>query len=98
MKKLLLRLQAATPPFFKKVQKIGASLIAAGVTIKVTQSQVHLTEFVTTLGTHLASIGATVVVIAQFAVQNVIDITDVGNDTNSLPKFDNPPAPPEQKP
>ena len=68
MKKLWLRLKGETPIFFKRIQMIGGSLIAIRATIEGIGS---LPEYITSIGNHAAVIGATMIVVSQFAVTNI---------------------------
>lgn len=68
MKKLLERITAPTPKFWKKVQAIG--LVATGISAAVIASPVALPAAIVTAAGYLATVGGTIAAISQLTVEN----------------------------
>lgn len=65
--RIIKRMRATTPPFFKKVRNIG--LIVAGVGTAIATLPVSLPVGVVALSSYLIAIGTTAATIAQTAEQ-----------------------------
>jgi hypothetical protein len=68
------RLIAATPPFFKKLQTLGLGLVGLGTSL----TQVN--EVSPKVTTALISIGSTITIISQFAVDQTTPLNITNND------------------
>ncbi len=66
--KLADRMRKPVPPFFKKVQRAGLVLAAAGGTLLA--SPVALPAAILTLGGYMVATGSVIAAIAQATVQN----------------------------
>jgi uncharacterized membrane protein HdeD (DUF308 family) len=66
--KILERISAPTPKFWKKVQKIG--ILAAGVSAAVIASPVALPAAIVTAAGYLATVGGTITAISQLTVKD----------------------------
>ena len=68
MKKLLERISAPTPKFWKKVQVIG--LVATGISAAVIASPIALPVAIVTAAGYLATVGGTIAALSQLTVEN----------------------------
>jgi hypothetical protein len=68
------RLIAATPPFFKKLQTFGLGLVGLGTSLTQVNS---VSPKITTV---LISIGSTIAIISQFAVDQTTPLNITNND------------------
>jgi hypothetical protein len=76
--KLLKRISAPTPKFWKKVQKIG--LVAAGVSAVVLTSPVSLPLGIVTFAGYLATVGGTIAAISQLTVKDGYESNEEENE------------------
>jgi len=67
LKELISRFKAPTPLFFKKLQKLGASLIALSSALMVIPK---IPQAATPLLTNIAVIGGVIAAVSQFAKDN----------------------------
>lgn len=68
MKKLLERITAPTPKFWKKVQTIG--LVATGISAAVLASPIALPVAIVTAAGYLATVGGTIAALSQLTVES----------------------------